>query len=51
MSSTGIRGGFDKARMVVSSLRQVGLSYTLGIRSMAEKAEKTGGATNATPRR
>ena len=39
-------------RMVVSSLRQVGLSYILGIRSMAEKAEQTGRERpDATPRR
>src|SRR6476646_9980268 len=30
-SSTSVRGGFDKARMVIPSLRQVGVSYTLGI--------------------
>jgi hypothetical protein len=40
MSRISIRGGFDKARMIVSSLRQVGLSYTLGIRSMAEKGRR-----------
>src|SRR4051795_3898316 len=43
MSSASIRGDVDKARMVVSSLRQVGLSYTLGIGSDAEEQKQKKG--------
>src|SRR4029078_11270028 len=43
MRSASIRGDVDKACMVVSSLRQVGLSYTLGIGSDAEEQKQKKG--------
>jgi hypothetical protein len=43
-SNANIRDNLDNARMVVSPLREVGLSYTLGNSLDGRKAGKSGGA-------